>query len=481
MAEDGYSRRLSLEAPIVALFVLILAWVPFPYGSNRPWALYVLAIALGAVLTFWSGAVICACARLTPLTRKLSLPAACLGIALGFALLQALDLTIIDRMFGGTRFAALLSHPVWTMASHAFGGPSAAYISVDPQRTCAAIVVTLISVGAFVLSFELARDAGQARFLLQATIAIGSAYAVLGFAELFLRTDVHSWLMADPKPVDVRLTGPFINPNHFATLAGMGAIGAFGLLVEALTRSVVWNRGGKILARTLLQAVSGANAVWFAAALLLLSAVLLTQSRGGIAAFFVGIVVLVAALVVKGGGASGGSAPRWTLPITLLVVIGVAGWIAAAPIVERAQLQGAGDDSRAAIARATLKGIASAPFLGNGFGAFERYYPIYSDGTVVGDVDQAHNDYLETLADLGLPAGLAFIGAPAILALLCLRGSMTRNRDRIFPAIGVAVSALVGTHALVDFSLQIPAVSVFFATLLGLGVSQAWSTAQHRN
>src|SRR5437762_3155658 len=100
MAEDGYSRRLNVEAPIVALFVLILAWAPFPYGSNRPWALYVLAIALGALLTLWSGAVIFGWARLTPLTRKLLLPGVCLGAALGFALLQALDLTIVDRLFG---------------------------------------------------------------------------------------------------------------------------------------------------------------------------------------------------------------------------------------------------------------------------------------------------------------------------------------------------------------------------------------------
>jgi O-antigen ligase len=164
------------------------------------------------------------------------------------------------------------------------------------------------------------------------------------------------------------------------------------------------------------------------------------------------------------------------LPIALVFILGIAAWIGAGPILERAQRQGVEDESRAALNLSTLKAIGSAPLLGNGFGAFERYYPLYADGSVVGDVDQAHNDYLETLADLGLPAGLAFLAAPMILAFFCARGSLTRNRDRIFPAVGAAAAALVGMHALVDFSLQIPAVALLFTTLLGLGVSQAWST-----
>jgi hypothetical protein len=133
MTEGGSSRRLNLEAPIVVLFILILAWAPFPYGSNRPWAVNVLGLVLGALVILWAAAVIFGYARLTPLTGKLVLPIVCLGAALGFALLQALDLTSVDHLFGGAGFASLLSHPVWTMASQAFAGPSAAYISVDPR------------------------------------------------------------------------------------------------------------------------------------------------------------------------------------------------------------------------------------------------------------------------------------------------------------------------------------------------------------
>ena len=469
--------RATAEVALTILYILVMAWAPFPYGSNRPWASTVLAVMLGALLMAWAGAVVIGRARLTPLTQMLWLPGVFFAAAVAWALIQTVDLGGLDRVFGGHGFTSLFAHPIWMMASHALG-EGGAFVSVDPARSLSAIVATLMAVASFLVAFELGREPDQARLIAGAVVVVGCAYAALAFAQSYLGLDTHSWLMADAKPVDDRLSGPFINPNHFATFAGMAAIAAIALFLEVMLRSVVWDRGGYVLTRTFLQAVSGLNAIWLACGLLLISSVLLTQSRGGIAAFLVGLVVLLVCISKRTGEGAPRGALRWMLPSLLLVVVGVAVWIAAAPMFERAQRQGVEDESRAAIAQATLKAIAAAPLVGNGFGAFERYYPLYADGSVVGDVDEAHNDYLETLADLGLPAGLAFIATPAMLAFLCVRGAMTRRRDRMFPAVGAAASALVGAHALVDFSLQIPAVSLLFTMLLGVGVAQAWSTVQ---
>ena len=38
--------------------------------------------------------------------------------------------------------------------------------------------------------------------------------------------------------------------------------------------------------------------------------------------------------------------------------------------------------------------------------------------------------------------------------------------------------ALVGLHALVDFSLQIPAVAILYACILGIGCAQASSSSR---
>jgi hypothetical protein len=57
-----------------------------------------------------------------------------------------------------------------------------------------------------------------------------------------------------------------------------------------------------------------------------------------------------------------------------------------------------------------------------------------------------------------------------------MRGVLVRQRDAIFPCIGIAASILVGFHALIDFSLQIPAVAITYVFLLGVGVAQSRSS-----
>jgi hypothetical protein len=44
------------------------------------------------------------------------------------------------------------------------------------------------------------------------------------------------------------------------------------------------------------------------------------------------------------------------------------------------------------------------------------------------------------------------------------------------PAVAVSVSVLVGVHALIDFSLQIQAITLTYMAVLGLGVAQATNT-----
>jgi hypothetical protein len=48
-----------------------------------------------------------------------------------------------------------------------------------------------------------------------------------------------------------------------------------------------------------------------------------------------------------------------------------------------------------------------------------------------------------------------------------------RKRDRIFPLAAVGATLLVGLHALVDFSIQIPAVAMYYSFILAMGCAQA--------
>ncbi|HEU4735612.1 MAG TPA: hypothetical protein VFS48_01115, partial [Solirubrobacterales bacterium] len=42
-----------------------------------------------------------------------------------------------------------------------------------------------------------------------------------------------------------------------------------------------------------------------------------------------------------------------------------------------------------------------------------------------------------------------------------------RRSNALYPCLGIAATTLVGLHALLDFSLEIPAIAVTYAAILG--------------
>lgn len=468
----------NLEGLLFALFVGVLIWAPFPYGSNRLWAELWLGAALGVVAMLWALAATFGLAHVTSVTRRLLLPALCYGVALGWAVVQTIDLAVVDRTLH-LPLAANLAHPVWVIARDSLVKPIGAFVSVDPALTRQAIARAMLSVAAFLLAFELAREGSRARIFLQAIALIAAVYAALGLGTNFAHLDLQSWLMADAPASVGRVAAPFINPNHFATYVGLGTLCALGLLIDGLTRGVVWDRDRKILVRTLLQAITGPLAIWLILTFGLLAALLLSQSRGGIIALLAGAAVLSGALAFgRRRGKTAGGAGRKVVVGLLGVIFAIAIWIGGAPLLGRVAGEDIGQDARKEFALSTVDAIKSAPLLGLGFGAFEHYYPFFGAGKSDGNIDKAHDDYLETIADLGLPAGLAFIAAPLLLGLYCAGGCVRRKRGQVFPAVGLAATVLVGTHAIFDYSLQIPAVAVTYAAILGIGVAQAWSAGR---
>ena len=81
-------------------------------------------------------------------------------------------------------------------------------------------------------------------------------------------------------------------------------------------------------------------------------------------------------------------------------------------------------------------------------------------------------DRMEHAVELGLPATFALYGGMLLLVAYCAGGALRRGRDHAFAVAAVGVSAAVGTHALVDFSLQIPAVAITYAAILGIGCAK---------
>jgi O-antigen ligase len=134
------------------------------------------------------------------------------------------------------------------------------------------------------------------------------------------------------------------------------------------------------------------------------------------------------------------------------------------------------DEIRQALWASAEHMIGDAPWLGLGLGTFENAYPMYADQVYPFVMDKVHNDYLELAAGWGLPATIAWISAIGWCAFLCVRGVFVRRRHRIYPLVAAGATALVAFHSAFDFSLQIPAVALTYAVILGLGLAQAFPT-----
>jgi hypothetical protein len=93
------------------------------------------------------------------------------------------------------------------------------------------------------------------------------------------------------------------------------------------------------------------------------------------------------------------------------------------------------------------------PWLGSGAGTFGGYWLRFGKPGVAGGALDAHNLYLETLAELG-PIGLALL--VAMLALPLIAVGRVRRRPLIPAALG-AYSALLA-HAALDWDWEMPAV-----------------------
>jgi O-antigen ligase len=209
------------------------------------------------------------------------------------------------------------------------------------------------------------------------------------------------------------------------------------------------------------------------AVVVVLSTVLLSNSRAGFMSTIVGMLTLIALSLRRT------RLPRWS---KLLLGIAVLGMLVGVVAGSNTRTFGRmstdmAEEGRWPVYEVLVQAIADAPVTGFGLGNFKSAFPLYRDHTVIGYYDRAHNDYLELIFELGLPAAVLFYGSILWVIVLCWRGMRQRRQQKIYPILAVATSVLVGAHAMIDFSLQMPSISLFYAMILGLGYGQSGYTA----
>ncbi|MCW5726920.1 O-antigen ligase family protein [Parvibaculum sp.] len=435
----------------------IICLSPLPLASNRPLPVAVLAFASGLLLLVWAvGQVLGRTKGGSGVTGKLPGPAILFLLVCLWSLFQAAPLSF-------------LADPLWESVKPL--GGSAGSISSDPAATVTATMRLLLYGAVFWLVMQTTADSDRARVCLKVLVGAGAAYAVYGIAT-FLSGDEYI-LHYRKWTYHGALTSTFVNRNSYATFAGLCLLCAWALFQDRFSHITGLKRPFRQKLALALETVF-MNARWSTAALLVIAiALFLTASRAGIASSLMALALLVA-LTMKPAGSS---LRRSVAPLMLFTAFSItAVAVAGTQLIARFEKQGIEiDQYRQVFFATTLDAIRSAPWTGTGHGTYQHVIEAYRGPEVplVYLWDMAHNTWLETAMELGLPATAALVASLVWLNILAFKGLRRRRRGRLYPALGMAASLLVALHSLVDFSLQIPAVAILYAAILGLSLAQS--------
>jgi O-antigen ligase len=423
------------------LLLAVVLLAPLPLGSDRPLPASALSAAIGVLLCVWG--VVCLVARQPAITpaRPLWPAFALFGLAAAWAAAQALPFT-----------PPSLHHPYWSEAREVLGGPYAGAISVNPEATWSRLMGLLAYGGIFWLAFQLCHPSGRAHQVLAGLAAGGLLYAAYGLHDFF----------ASGSGV---VTSTFVNRDSYATYAGMTLLCGLGLVLHALARRARPGVSHRRAVVEMLARLDAPLAVGIVTCLVAGAALLLTRSRGAFIALCAALVAFVWSLRRTSLITSQALVRTVTLFATglLLGIVGLAGGQTLGRFAD-------GDLARRLVYyRATWDAIRDRPLLGTGYGTYADAFRAYNHaGTGTYFLDKAHSTYLQMIMELGWPAAAALYAGIGLLVVRCLHG-----RSAIYPPVLAACSVLVGVHALVDFSLEMPAVAATYALLLGAGCAQA--------
>src|SRR2546425_5204449 len=122
----------------------------------------------------------------------------------------------------------------------------------------------------------------------------------------------------------------------------------------------------------------------------------------------------------------------------------------------------------------TLDVIKAYPIVGSGLGSLGVIYTRYDSHNGLLRLEQAHNDYLQTLSDGGIIGGVLGL---AFIVILFRQGFARRETDDKFRR-GVATGALAGCfavliHSFFDFTLHTTANALLFLILAALATQDS--------
>jgi len=276
-------------------------------------------------------------------------------------------------------------------------------------------------------------------------------------------------LMRTAEGPAVFVAGTYVDHDHFAGLLEL----AFPLAVMGAV--CAWRKGTSRQSKPTGTALR--TAAMLAVATCLLMGIFLSLSRMGVVSTLAAAALM--GLAVLGGRGLGEANRRrrwlWLVPVAIPLILLISlptrdlilrfADLTATPEISK--------DVRVEIWSDTLHAVAAYPWTGCGLGAYEHGLYRFKTVAPTNTVDFAHNDYLQILAELGIP-GLLLVAVLGGWILKCTLTQVVSMRDgpNWELAVGLLGALLTfGLHSLAEFNLYIPANALALAWLAGVATS----------
>jgi O-antigen ligase len=349
-------------------------------------------------------------------------------------------------------YALIQVVPFGTIADSAGVSGIPRTISLEPFST----QVVALHIFALCIFFGLALTyidrARRLRRVVTVVTVFGFLYAFFAILQSVLSPDK---IYGIYKPQSAVPFGSFVNRHDFAAIIEMAISIPLGLIFAGSLRT-------------------DKRLLYVVAIALMGSSLLLSGSRGGLVALLAEIILLII-LTSRAKGRKNFVLKAALSGLLVVAAVGGAIFVGGDTSLTRFSEASSADNissSRTHIWGVTVKVIFDNLPFGAGLGAYAQAYTKLDNAGGYERVEQAHNDYLQMLADAGL-IGL-IIGGLFLFWFFRegIRNSVGTNHYRR----GVAVGAFAGCfailiHSLFDFVLHITAISVMFLTLMAILVA----------
>jgi len=348
---------------------------------------------------------------------------------------------------------------------------SAFPISLNPYDTFSKLLEYCCYFMIYLVVVNTVARRSHRRFILISLLISATFQASYGFYEFL---SGHQHIFGFKKKIDTDcVTGSFINHNHFAAYLelsipimigfwtiGIKAVRISGNSISARISSALEDQGAKALLKTLLLILLGMG-------------LLFSISRSGILFGFISCTTFFVLYLRR----SRSKIPAFYWISSLGVMIVLAAWIGLRPLIQdfmNVPEELTEEISRPVVWKDTFIIFLKFTLTGSGFGTFKEVFPAFRSFSTNTVYSQAHNDYLQLLAEGGIFM-LILILAGGLTILKRLRRVLSERMGETAVIHFACFSSLlaIALHSISDFSLQIPAIAVSTAVVAAIYFSNA--------